>query len=57
MPGAKEIEGEITTNGTRILCATTLDNTVAESPKNAHELAKAISSNNMFYRAIVGEQN
>jgi phosphoribosylamine--glycine ligase len=61
--GTKNIDGNVTTNGGRVLCATALGNTVTEAQQNAYKLAKTISWNGMFYRediayrAISREQN
>jgi phosphoribosylamine--glycine ligase len=61
--GTKNIDGNVTTNGGRVLCATALGNTVTEAQQNAYELAKTISWKGMFhrddiaYRAIAREQN
>jgi phosphoribosylamine--glycine ligase len=61
--GTKNIDGNVTTNGGRVLCATALGNTVTEAQQNAYKLAKTISWNGMFYRediayrAIAREQN
>jgi phosphoribosylamine--glycine ligase len=61
--GTKKIDGKVTTNGGRVLCATALGNTVTEAQQNAYQLAKTISWNGMFYRddiayrAIAREQN
>jgi len=61
--GTKNIDGKVTTNGGRVLCATALGNTVTEAQQNAYKLAKTISWNGMFYRddiayrAIDREQN
>ncbi|MEP0174360.1 MAG: phosphoribosylamine--glycine ligase [Paraglaciecola sp.] len=61
--GTKNIDGKVTTNGGRVLCATALGNTVTEAQKNAYELVKTISWDGMFYRddiayrAIAREQN
>ena len=61
--GTKDIDGKVTTNGGRVLCATALGNTVTEAQQNAYTLAKTISCNGMFYRddiayrAIAREQN
>jgi phosphoribosylamine---glycine ligase len=48
--GTKEIDGHVTTNGGRVLCATALGNSVTEAQRNAYELVKQISWNGMFYR-------
>jgi len=61
--GTKNVDGNETTNGGRVLCATALGNTVTEAQQNAYKLAKTISCNGMFYRddiayrAIAREQN
>ncbi len=61
--GTKNIDGKVTTNGGRVLCATALGNTVTEAQQNAYKLAKTISWDGMFYRddiayrAIAREQN
>lgn len=61
--GTKNIDGKVTTNGGRVLCATALGNTVTEAQQNAYALAKTISCKDMFYRediayrAIAREQN
>ncbi|MEP4705511.1 MAG: phosphoribosylamine--glycine ligase, partial [Hyphomicrobiales bacterium] len=38
--GTKNIDGKVTTNGGRVLCATALGNTVTEAQQNAYELVK-----------------
>ncbi|MEP7704759.1 phosphoribosylamine--glycine ligase [Paraglaciecola sp. 25GB23A] len=48
--GTKDIDGQVTTNGGRVLCATALGNSVTEAQRNAYELVKHISWNGMFYR-------
>ncbi|MEP0355260.1 phosphoribosylamine--glycine ligase [Paraglaciecola sp.] len=61
--GTKNIDGNVTTNGGRVLCATALGNTVTEAQQNAYELVKTISWDGMFYRddiayrAIAREQS
>jgi phosphoribosylamine--glycine ligase len=61
--GTKNIDGKVTTNGGRVLCATALGNTVTEAQQNAYKLAKTINCKGMFYRddiayrAIAREQN
>ena len=61
--GTKNMDGNVTTNGGRVLCATALGNSVTEAQHNAYTLAKTISWNGMFYRndiayrAIAREQN
>ena len=48
--GTKEINGQVTTNGGRVLCATALGETVTDAQQRAYELAKTISWQGMFYR-------
>ena len=60
--GTKTVDGKVTTNGGRVLCATALGNSVTEAQQNAYQLAKQISWDGMFhrndiaYRAIAREQ-
>lgn len=60
--GTKQIDGKVTTNGGRVLCATALGNTVTEAQQNAYTLAKKIDWDGVFwrndiaYRAIAREQ-
>lgn len=59
--GTKLVDGNITTNGGRVLCATALGDSVTEAQKAAYELAEKISWEGMFtrsdiaYRAIARE--
>jgi phosphoribosylamine--glycine ligase len=48
--GTKEQDGEVVTNGGRVLCATALGSNVTEAQHNAYLLAKQISWKGMFYR-------
>ncbi|HEY7865805.1 MAG TPA: phosphoribosylamine--glycine ligase, partial [Psychromonas sp.] len=41
--GTAEVDGQIVTNGGRVLCATALGNTVTEAQQKAYDLAKTIS--------------
>ncbi|WP_111978210.1 phosphoribosylamine--glycine ligase [Algibacillus agarilyticus] len=60
--GTKNIDGKITTNGGRVLCATALGNTVTEAQEAAYKLVKQIKwqgvqyRNDIAYRAIAREQ-
>ncbi|AWB66706.1 phosphoribosylamine--glycine ligase [Saccharobesus litoralis] len=60
--GTKDIDGKVTTNGGRVLCATALGNTVTEAQQAAYELVKQIQwngvqyRNDIAYRAIAREQ-
>ena len=61
--GTKLVDGDITTSGGRVLCATALGNTVTEAQQKAYEQAKQIHWDGVFYRsdiayrAIAREQN
>lgn len=61
--GTKDIDGNVTTNGGRVLCATALGNSVTEAQKSAYDLVKTISWKDMFhrddiaYRAIARENS
>ncbi|WP_354623639.1 phosphoribosylamine--glycine ligase [Psychromonas sp. MME2] len=61
--GTSEKDGQVVTNGGRVLCATALGNTVTEAQEKAYQLAKQISWDGMFYRndiayrAIAREQD
>lgn len=48
--GTKNIDGHVTTNGGRVLCATALGESVSAAAENAYTLAKEISWDGMFYR-------
>ncbi|PJC85680.1 phosphoribosylamine--glycine ligase [Vibrio sp. HA2012] len=52
--GTAEKNGNVVTNGGRVLCATALGNTVSEAQERAYKLAKQISWNGMFYRNDIG---
>ncbi|WP_340677606.1 phosphoribosylamine--glycine ligase [Paraglaciecola sp.] len=60
--GTKVIDGQVTTNGGRVLCATALGLSVTEAQRSAYELVKQISwkgiyyRNDIAYRAITREQ-
>ncbi len=48
--GTKLLDGKVTTNGGRVLCATALGNSVTEAQQQAYALAKTICWKDMFYR-------
>ncbi|MDO6839386.1 phosphoribosylamine--glycine ligase [Paraglaciecola chathamensis] len=48
--GTKEVDGQVTTNGGRVLCATALGETVTQAQQRAYQLANTISWEGMFYR-------
>ncbi|MBN7821479.1 phosphoribosylamine--glycine ligase [Bowmanella yangjiangensis] len=60
--GTKMQDGQVVTNGGRVLCATALGETVSEAQQNAYKLVEEISWNGMFcrkdiaWRAIAREQ-
>ncbi|EOW9279917.1 TPA: phosphoribosylamine--glycine ligase [Vibrio cholerae] len=60
--GTETKDGQVVTNGGRVLCATALGNTVLEAQQRAYQLADQIHWNGMFcrrdigYRAIAREQ-
>ncbi len=52
--GTKLDNGNVLTNGGRVLCATALGKNIAEAQKHAYELAKQISWPSMFFRKDIG---
>ena len=52
--GTKLIDGEVTTNGGRVLCATALGHTVAEAQAKAYELTHAVTWKDVYYRDDIG---
>lgn len=48
--GTKNVNGQVTTNGGRVLCATALGHSVTEAQLNAYDLVKPISWKGMFFR-------
>ena len=52
--GTAEQNGQVVTNGGRVLCATALGHTVLEAQQKAYELAKQVSWNGLFYRTDIG---
>ncbi|MFC1869590.1 phosphoribosylamine--glycine ligase [Thermodesulfobacteriota bacterium] len=47
-------DGQVVTNGGRVLCATALGETVNEAQKKAYDLAGQISWTNVYYRTDIG---
>lgn len=47
-------QGQATTSGGRVLCATALGNTVTEAQQSAYDLVNNISWNGCFYRTDIG---
>ncbi|EAS62733.1 phosphoribosylamine--glycine ligase [Photobacterium angustum] len=52
--GAANNNGNIVTNGGRVLCATAMGDTVLEAQQRAYALAKQISWDGMFHRDDIG---
>ncbi|WP_299019508.1 phosphoribosylamine--glycine ligase [uncultured Photobacterium sp.] len=52
--GTDNHNGEIVTNGGRVLCATAMGTSVLEAQQRAYTLAKQISWNGMFHRDDIG---
>lgn len=61
--GTAQKDGQIVTNGGRVLCATAMGNSVTEAQQRAYELVKQIDWNGVYYRddiayrAIAREQS
>lgn len=47
-------DGQVVTNGGRVLCATALGDSVSEAQGRAYELVKRISWNGVYYRTDIG---
>ena len=52
--GTASKDGNIVTNGGRVLCATAMGETVSDAQQRAYALAKQISWNGMFHRDDIG---
>ncbi|MGR5305379.1 phosphoribosylamine--glycine ligase [Vibrio mediterranei] len=52
--GTTDKDGNVVTNGGRVLCATALGNTVSEAQARAYELTKKITWDGMFHRNDIG---
>ena len=52
--GTASKDGDIVTNGGRVLCATAMGETVSEAQQRAYALAKQISWDGMFHRDDIG---
>ena len=52
--GTQLVDGKVTTNGGRVLCATALGDNVSDAQQRAYELADKISWNGMFLRKDIG---
>jgi phosphoribosylamine--glycine ligase len=51
--GTRLQDGEVVTNGGRVLCATALGNSVTEAQRNAYALARTISWQDVYMRADI----
>ncbi|WP_428773241.1 phosphoribosylamine--glycine ligase [Vibrio sp.] len=52
--GTSQKDGQVVTNGGRVLCATALGNSVSEAQQRAYALTKQISWDGAFYRSDIG---
>ncbi len=52
--GTTDKDGQVVTNGGRVLCATALGNSVSEAQAQAYQLAKQIDWDGMFHRNDIG---
>ncbi len=52
--GTTQKDGQVVTNGGRVLCATALGQTVAEAQQRAYELARQIHWQDVYYRTDIG---
>ncbi len=54
--GTREKNGNIVTNGGRVLCVTALGQTIAEAQQRAYKAAEKIHWNNRYYRTDIGNR-
>ncbi|MDF1642577.1 MAG: phosphoribosylamine--glycine ligase [Pseudomonadales bacterium] len=52
--GTTESDGQVVTNGGRVLCATALGNSVAEAQQKAYQAVKKINWQDLYYRTDIG---
>ena len=52
--GTSAKDGQVVTNGGRVLCATALGHSVLEAQQKAYQLTKLVSWDGMFYRSDIG---
>ncbi|MFZ5560059.1 MAG: phosphoribosylamine--glycine ligase [Pseudomonadota bacterium] len=52
--GTRLVDGQVTTNGGRVLCATALGASVLEAQQRAYQLVKRISWRNEYHRSDIG---
>ena len=54
--GTAEKNGNVVTNGGRVLCAVALGNSVTEAQQKAYQLVDKISWNNVYFRTDIGHR-
>ena len=54
--GTVEKDGQVVTNGGRVLCAVALGNSVTEAQNLAYQVVDKISWNNVYYRTDIGHR-
>ena len=54
--GTKDIAGNVTTNGGRVLCVVGLGDSVTSAQARAYEGVKQISWDNVYYRNDIGHR-
>ena len=52
--GTREVDGQVVTNGGRVLCAVGLGNTVFQAQQRAYQLAAQICWNDVYFRHDIG---
>jgi len=52
--GTKEADGQVTTNGGRVLCAVGLGDSVSDAQQRAYELTRQIDWDGVYYRTDIG---
>ena len=52
--GTTQQDGNVVTNGGRVLCAVALGDTVTQAQQRAYEVVKKINWNTMYYRRDIG---
>jgi len=54
--GTRLVDGQVVTDGGRVLCACALGNSVADAQRRAYELVERISWKDMYYRTDIGHR-
>ncbi len=52
--GTREVDGQIVTNGGRVLCVTALGETLAEAQQRAYQAVRKIQWDGVYYRTDIG---